>query len=60
MRDERELETLAAAVHGALATLHLLGFLYNVRRGNAFDTVVHGITAIYDINAVRIHRKALR
>ena len=59
MTHERELEGLAIAVHGALSILHLLGLVYNVRRKNTFDSVVHALAAAYDLNAVRIHAQAL-
>lgn len=55
MDGRRQLEELAVVVHGSLATLHLLGLLYNLRRRNVLDSLVHGAAALYDINAVRAH-----
>lgn len=60
MNAERQLEELAVAVHGVLAALHFLGFIYNARRRNVFDSLVHAAGAIYDANAVRIHITSLR
>ncbi len=59
MEREREIETLAIAVHGALASLHLLSLLYNARRRNVGDCIAHGLGVLYDANAVRLHGRAL-
>lgn len=45
---QREWEVIAAAVHGALLALHLLGLFYNLRRRNRADSIVHGLACIYD------------
>lgn len=55
----REVETLAVAVHGALAFGHLLGLFYNVRQRNAFDSIAHGAAFIYDAWAVRKHARRI-
>jgi hypothetical protein len=55
MRAERELETLACFVHGALAALHALGALYNARLRNHLDTAVHSLACAYDVHAALKH-----
>lgn len=46
--NRRELELLAAFVHGALAALHGLGLVFNLRRGNKMDASIHGLVFVYD------------
>lgn len=58
MNDRRELESLAVFVHGALAALHTLGVVYNIRQRNKVDVVVHAAAAIYDFAAARKHWRA--
>lgn len=48
IRAERQLDELGVFVHGALCALHLLGLVYNLRRRNKVDTLVHGAAAAYD------------
>ena len=55
MSEERELETLAVFVHGALFALHALGFVYNVRRGNRLDAAIHLAGVVYDGHAAIEH-----
>ncbi len=59
---ERELEVLAAVVHGALAALHLLSAVYNWRLGkkNRLDFAVHACAFGYDAAAVWRHAKRAR
>lgn len=57
---ERQLQELGVFVHGALCALHLLGVVYNLRRGNRFDTAIHGVAALYDGHAVLTHLDALK
>jgi hypothetical protein len=56
-KHEREMETIAVFVHGALAALHILGMIYNARKGNKLDTVCHGLAAGYDIYATQKHMR---
>lgn len=51
----RELESLAMYVHGALAFGHTLGLVYNVRKKNKFDSVAHGLALAYDLWATYRH-----
>lgn len=43
MSSRREIHCLAAFVHGALAAFHVLGAVYNIRKGkgNRWQTVAH-------------------
>lgn len=56
-KHEREMETIAVFVHGALASLHLLGMIYNWRKGNKIDTVAHCLAAGYDVYATQKHMR---
>lgn len=57
---EIEMETLAACVHSALAVLHALSFVYNVRQGNKFDASVHAFGVLYDgVSAYRHRERAI-
>ena len=56
----RELEILAAVVHGGLAFGHALGLFYNVKRKNRLDAVVHGAALAYDVWAVYKHARGAR
>jgi hypothetical protein len=60
MRNDRQMETLAIAAHGGAVVLHLLGLVYNVRRGNRFDSVCHALAVVYDGWAVAVHMRAYR
>ena len=51
------LEFYAAFVHGALASLHLLGVLFNFRKGNKLDTAIHSVAIVYHIRSVRHHKR---
>ena len=51
----RELESMAAFVHGGLAFGHALGLYFNVRKGNKFDATVHGLALCYDAWATYRH-----
>lgn len=44
----RELNNLAAFVHGSLCALHGLGMFYNLKRKNYQAAVIHGVTGIWD------------
>ena len=55
----KEVEVLAAFVHGALAFGHLLGLVYNMRRRNAFDMAMHGAALAYDTYAVVKHTRRI-
>jgi hypothetical protein len=60
MRQEAELEYLAIFVHGSLASLHTLGFIYNVRRRHWFQAALHAGVALYDFWASAEHVRASR
>lgn len=57
MKNDREVDTLAAFVHGALAFGHMLGFLYNARRRNTPQTVIHLGALVFDCYATYTHVK---
>lgn len=52
---EVQMEELAIFIHGALFSFHMLGVLYNLRRGNRFDVLAHVLAAAYDANAMHHH-----
>ena len=54
-----ELETLAMMVHSALATLHLLGAVYNFRKRNWDDTIIHSVVFAYDVHSAIRHARRL-
>lgn len=56
----KELQLFAGVVHGFLAFGHLLGILYNARRGNKLDTAIHGIGFCYDVRCAHKHYKAVK
>jgi hypothetical protein len=47
-------------VHGALAALHALGVVYNFKKGNKFDTVIHSLVFVYDLHSTTKHYYAAR
>ena len=57
-RGEHELQCLGIFVHGALASLHALGCVYNLRKRNWFDAGMHTAAAIYDVWATSQHAAA--
>lgn len=54
------MQCLGIFVHGALASLHALGLLYNLRRRNWFDAGMHSAAAIYDVWATSQHVAAIQ
>lgn len=59
MKDEKEIQILATAVHSALATLHGISIIYNLRRKNYADTAIHSIVFLYDVWATFRHYKEM-
>lgn len=59
-QESPELHVLAAAVHGALSALHALGLVYNWRRGNRGDALVHALALAYDVRATAHHMDAAK
>ena len=57
MSEKYEVATLSAFVHGALASLHLLGLVYNYKRRNKMDIVMHGLALAYDFKSLVGHYK---
>lgn len=55
----RELDTLAAFVHGVTAFGHLLGVIYNLRRSKRvdLDVVAHSLALTYDLYAAAKHAR---
>lgn len=51
----RELQILACFVHGSLASLHALGLVYNLRKGNRFESAFHACAVVFDCWATRKH-----
>lgn len=53
-----EVDALGVFVHGMLTGLHALGAVYNLRRGNWSDAVIHAAAAAYDVTATFQHARA--
>jgi hypothetical protein len=53
----KEVEVLASFVHGALASLHALGAVFNIRRGNKADAMIHIFVFLYDLWATHEHTR---
>ena len=53
--DERSMHILAAYVHGALSALHTLGIVYNYRKGNKTDVLIHALALAYDAKSTYHH-----
>jgi hypothetical protein len=60
MNERDHLEELGVFVHGMLASFHLLGVVYNMRKRNWSDTIIHGCGVIYDTVAVTKHMRRLQ
>lgn len=60
MDTKKEVEVLAAFVHGALAFGHALGFMYNVRKGNKVESVIHAGALAFDLYATAKHVEATK
>lgn len=54
------MHVLAAGVHGALCALHTLGLVYNLRRRNHGDALVHALALAYDVRSTAHHVQAAR
>lgn len=59
-KSERQLQALATFVHGALASLHALGFVYNIKRGNKLDSIAHATAFLYDMASTKKHYDAIK
>lgn len=58
-RADVQMAELSMFVHGALAALHVLGIVYNVRRGNTVETVAHTAACAFDVWALNKHAQQL-
>lgn len=52
---KREVQVLAIFAHGCLFTLHSIGLVYNFRRRNKLDCVIHASMLLYEGVAVTKH-----
>lgn len=52
---EKQLSDLACFVHASLATLHVLGVIYNLKRKNWKNVCVHSFVFTYDVLSYRTH-----
>ena len=55
--NEKEIQTLAAFVHGALSSLHALGAIYNFKRKNYSAAMIHTAVGVWDCVATFQHIK---
>tara|TARA_Y100000593_G_C4220428_1_gene291541 strand:- start:613 stop:816 length:204 start_codon:yes stop_codon:yes gene_type:complete len=51
----KELNNLAAFVHGSLFALHGLGMIYNLKRKNWTAASIHGATGVWDLVCAIAH-----
>jgi hypothetical protein len=58
--DNRDLHTFASFVHGSLFSLHALGFVYNLKRGNYKTAIFHGGAAMFDLICTKEHLDVTR
>lgn len=58
--ETNEIQALATFVHGALASMHALGFVYNTARGNRKDAIIHAAAFTYDCMCTVKHFKAIQ
>lgn len=52
-----EVHTLGVFVHGALSALHALGFVYNLKRRQHFDSCAHAFGLWYSLRATAHHHR---
>lgn len=57
MSKPKELHLLACFCHGALSALHLLGLIYNLKRKNKIDVIVHAWALGYSMKSTRWHHR---
>lgn len=55
--EESQLESLAKFVHGSLFAGHLLGVVYNLKKGRYTDAALHAGVATYDLISAMRHSK---
>ena len=56
----KEINSLAGFVHGALVALHTLGILYNLKRKHWYNVAVHGYALAFSLNATAHHARVCR
>lgn len=54
----REVHALASFVHGALAFGHFLGIVYNWRRRNRWDVLLHSAGVAYGVRSALHHARS--
>ena len=53
--DKKDLHTFATFVHGSLFSLHALGLVYNLKRGNYKTAAFHTGAALFDLICTKEH-----
>lgn len=51
----KDIHGFAAFVHGALCFGHALGIVYNLKRRNRLDVIVHALALGYSLRSTRHH-----
>lgn len=51
----KDIHGFAAFVHGALCFGHALGIVYNLKRRNRLDVIVHALALGYSLHSTRHH-----
>lgn len=58
-KSEHQMQVLGVFVHGVLVGLHALGVVYNLRRKNKPETIIHAVAAGFSLVSTAKHlRKA--
>lgn len=57
---EEHIEDLAKYIHGAMAALHGLGLVHNLKRRNWRDAAFHAGFFVYDALATYKHRQYIK
>ena len=59
-KNNKEIHSLAGFCHGALASLHLIGVVYNLKRKHWYNVAIHGYALAFSLNATAHHAKICR
>jgi len=54
-KSTRQMQELGVFVHGMLASLHALGIVYNAKRSNRAETVIHSGALAFSLWAMTKH-----
>ena len=55
MPRRKEIDNIAAFVHGSLFSLHMLGLVYNLKKKNYLYSAIHAAVGIFDVVGTMRH-----